>query len=195
MLHDRHGERHRLLAPCGQEGLHRREVATDRRGTGLGPALHCACHDAPHVGVHHGDGLPVREARHGAYGSITYAGLLALLYAEVPRDDPRVVSAVDFAARHWTLDENPGMGDQGLYFYYNVIARALTAGGMDAIARKDGAGGPIRWREELACKLTATQRPDGSWANVNNRFWENDPVLATAYALLALRHAQGGNAD
>ncbi len=130
-----------------------------------------------------------------AYGSITYAGLLALLYAEVPRDDPRVVSAVDFAARHWTLDENPGMGDQGLYFYYNVIARALTAGGMDAIARKDGAGGPIRWREELACKLTATQRPDGSWANVNNRFWENDPVLATAYALLALRHAQGGNAD
>jgi squalene-hopene/tetraprenyl-beta-curcumene cyclase len=33
------------------------------------------------------------------------------------------------------------------------------------------------------------QRPDGSWANDNNRFWENDPVLATAYSLLALEYA------
>lgn len=125
-----------------------------------------------------------------AYGSITYAGLMALLYAEVPQNDPRVVSAVDFAARHWTLEENPGMGDQGLYFYYNVIARALTAGRMDVIARKEAVGETIHWREELARKLTAVQRPDGSWANSNNRFWENDPVLATAYALLALREAQ-----
>jgi squalene-hopene/tetraprenyl-beta-curcumene cyclase len=127
-----------------------------------------------------------------AYGSITYAGLMAMLYAEVPRDDPRVISAVDYAARHWTLDENPGMGSQGLYFYYNVIARALTAGRMDAVVRKDGAGGPIRWREELARKLTTLQNPDGSWANANNRFWENDPVLATSYALLALQLAASG---
>lgn len=124
-----------------------------------------------------------------AYGSITYAGLMALLYAEVPRDDPRIISAVDYAARHWTVDENPGMGDQGLYFYYNVIGRALTAGRMDVIARKDGAGEPIHWREELAVKLVALQKPDGSWANTNNRFWENDPVLATAYTVLALQRA------
>jgi len=126
-----------------------------------------------------------------AYGSITYAGLMALLYADVPRDDPRVVSAVDYAARHWTLDENPGMGDQGLYFYYNVIARALTAGRLDAIVRRDGAGGPIRWREELARKVMSLQTPDGSWANENNRFWENDPVLATAYSMLTLQLAAG----
>ncbi len=127
-----------------------------------------------------------------AYGSITYAGLMALLYADVPRDDPRVVSAVDYAARHWTLDENPGMGSQGLYFYYNVIARALTAGRIEEIARKDGAGAPIHWREELARKVVSLQKPDGSWANENNRFWENDPVLSTSYALLALQLAAGG---
>ncbi len=127
-----------------------------------------------------------------AYGSITYAGLMALLYADVPRDDPRVVSAVDYAARHWTLDENPGMGDQGLYFYYNVIARALDVGAMDVIVRKDGAGEPIHWRAALAQKLVSLQKPDGSWANANNRFWENDPVLATSYALLALEIATDG---
>jgi squalene-hopene/tetraprenyl-beta-curcumene cyclase len=127
-----------------------------------------------------------------AYGSITYAGLMAMLYSEVPRDDPRVISAVDYAARHWTLDENPGMGSQGLFFYYNVIARALTAGRMEAVVRKDGAGEPIRWRADLARKLATLQNPDGSWTNANNRFWENDPVLATAYALLALQLAAGG---
>jgi squalene-hopene/tetraprenyl-beta-curcumene cyclase len=125
-----------------------------------------------------------------AYGSITYAGLLSMIYADVPRNDPRIASAVDFAARHWTLDENPGMGEQGLFFYYNVMSRALHTARLDQIARKSGGDGAIAWREEVARKVVSLQRPDGSWANANNRFWENDPVLATAYALLALAHAR-----
>jgi squalene-hopene/tetraprenyl-beta-curcumene cyclase len=49
----------------------------------------------------------------------------------------------------------------------------------------------LDWRAELARKLIAIQRiePDsghGYWLNDNGRFWENDPVLATAYCLLAL---------
>ena len=125
-----------------------------------------------------------------SFGSITYVGLLALIYADVTRADPRVVSAVDFAARHWTLDENPGMGQQGLYFYYTVMGRALATAQIDAIPRAKG-GAAIAWRDELVRKLLALQRPDGSWGNPNNRFWENDPVLATSYALLALEYASG----
>lgn len=124
-----------------------------------------------------------------SYGSITYAGLLSLVYARVPRSDPRVVSAVDFAARHWTLAENPGMGQQGLYFYFNVLSRALDTARLDAIPRTDGA--PIAWRAELIARLAALQQADGSWANANNRFWESDPVLATAYALIACQNAAG----
>ena len=30
------------------------------------------------------------------------------------------------------------------------------------------------------------QQPDGSWANPNGRWWEKDPNLVTAYAVLAL---------
>jgi squalene-hopene/tetraprenyl-beta-curcumene cyclase len=123
-----------------------------------------------------------------SFGSITYAGLLSMIYANVAREDPRVTSAVDFAARHWTLEENPGMGTQGLFFYYNVMARALAVSKFEAIPRKHG-GAPIAWREELIRKLVALQRPDGSWGNPNNRFWENDPVLVTSYALLALEFA------
>lgn len=125
-----------------------------------------------------------------SFGSITYVGLLALIYADVTRADPRVVSAVNFASRHWTLEENPGMGLQGLYFYYNVMGRALATAQIDAIPRAQG-GDAIAWRDELVRKLVALQRPDGSWGNANNRFWENDPVLATSYALLALEYAAG----
>lgn len=125
-----------------------------------------------------------------AYGSMTYAGVLAMVHAKLEKSDPRVRSAVDFCSRYWTLDENPGQGQQGLYFYFNIMSRALSVAGLDAIP-KQKVGEEIRWREEVVKKIISLQKPDGSWANDNNRWWENDPVLATSYALLALEFAGG----
>ena len=124
-----------------------------------------------------------------SYGSITYAGLLALIYAQVSRDDVRVQSAFDWAAKHWTLTENPGMGDQGLYFFYNIIGKSLAAYGRDLVPQPDGT--TIPWRIKLAEKLVSLQKitPEngaGYWQNETGRFWENDPVLITAYTLVAL---------
>lgn len=124
-----------------------------------------------------------------SYGSITYAGLLALVYCDVDRADPRVQSALNWVSRHWTLDENPGMQDQGLYFFYNVMARSLAAGGIESIPREQG--GTIAWARELVAKVVSLRQEDGSWVNRNGRFWENDPVLATAYSVLALEFATG----
>jgi len=124
-----------------------------------------------------------------SYGSITYSGLLALIYANVSRDDARVRSAFDWSCRHWSLEENPGMGAQGLFFFYNVLTKALAAYGQGVIPR-EGAE-PLNWKEEVAGKLVSTQKIDpdglGHWINDTGRFWENDPVLATAYAILALQ--------
>ncbi len=125
-----------------------------------------------------------------AYGSMSYAGLLALVHAHLEKSDPRVRSVVEYGSRFWTLEENPGQGQQGLFFYFNVMARALSAAGMDALP-KHAAAGEIRWREEVVKKVMSLQKPDGSWANDNNRWWENDPVLATSYSLLALEFAGG----
>ncbi|MGI5868818.1 MAG: prenyltransferase/squalene oxidase repeat-containing protein [Kiritimatiellia bacterium] len=124
-----------------------------------------------------------------SYGSITYAGLLALVYCDVDRDDPRVQSALHWASRHWTLDENPGMQDQGLYFFYNVISRALTAAGLQEIPRESGDA--IPWAKELVDKVVSLSKDDGRWVNRNGRYWENDPVLATSYSVLALEFATG----
>jgi len=126
-----------------------------------------------------------------SYGSITYSGLLALVYCKLPPNDPRVRSALDWASRHWTLDENPGMGEQGLYFFYDIVGRALSVSGFESVPRPAERGGPVEWRSELLRKLRSLQRPDGSFANRNGRYWENDPVLATGYSAVAAAFAAG----
>ncbi len=40
-------------------------------------------------------------------GSMTYAGLKSFVYAGLSKDDPRVKAALDWIARHYTLDQNP----------------------------------------------------------------------------------------
>lgn len=120
-----------------------------------------------------------------AFGSMTYAGLLAMLHCDLTREDPRVRSTYRYVGKYWTLKENPGQGNQGLYFYYEVLARALTASQMEMVTLEDGT--QIDWREALAKELIERQQPDGSWVNTNNRFWEGDPALSTSYALLVLQ--------
>ncbi len=125
-----------------------------------------------------------------SYGSITYVGMLALMYADVSPADPRIKSALDWAVKHWSLDENPGMGQQGLYFFYHILTRSLTATGQDRIPQ--AAGEQLNWREAVAKKLVSRQRIDpatghGYWVNEDGRYWENDPVLTTSYTLLALQ--------
>lgn len=119
-----------------------------------------------------------------SYGSISYAGLLSYIYAEVGREDPRVRAVVDWLQNNYTLEENPGMGAQGLYYYYHTMAKALTAAGIDTLSLADGRR--VNWRKELTLKLLNLQREDGSWVNDNGRWWERDPVLVTAYAALTL---------
>ena len=122
-----------------------------------------------------------------SYGSMTYAGLLALIYAQVDSQDERVQSAKDWASRHWSLDENPGMGQEGLYYFFNVLAKTLAAAGDETLTLPDGR--TVSWREEVVRKLIALQKPEGFWVNENNRWWEADPNLVTAYTLLALSAA------
>src|SRR5205085_11381473 len=119
-----------------------------------------------------------------SYGSASYAGLLSYVYADLKRDDPRVLAVVDWLQKNFTLDENPGMGPQGIFYYYHTMAKALTIYGTDFIETKDGK--KVNWREQLAMKLLNLQKADGSWSNENGRWWEKDPALVTSYAIIAL---------
>jgi squalene-hopene/tetraprenyl-beta-curcumene cyclase len=122
-----------------------------------------------------------------SYGSMTYALLKSMIYANLTKDDPRVTAAVGWIKKNYTLDENPGLDKQGLYYYYHTFAKSMTAYGQAVIT--DDKGVQHEWRKELIAKLASLQRPDGSWANDADRWYENDPVLVTCYAILALEEA------
>ncbi len=163
------------------------------------------------------DGTVVSRLR--CYGSMTYAGFKSYIYAELSRTDPRVTAARAWIASHYTVAENPGLGDEGYYYYLVTFARALDAWGEPTVEvvkyphtksgwlpsprPKPEAGKPPPpnqraaseahyWAEELVTQLATLQLDDGSFAIRHDRWLENDPVLVTAYAVLALQAALGG---
>ncbi len=123
-----------------------------------------------------------------SYGSMTYAGLKSMLYAGVNDQDPRVRAAVEWITQNYGLDQNPGMGDAGLYYYYHTFAKALDALGRREVV--DNKGVKHDWRQELRSVLAQRQRPNGSWLNELDRWYEGDPKLVTGYALLTLHYCR-----
>ncbi len=125
-----------------------------------------------------------------SYGSMSYAGLLSYIHADLKKDDPRVTAVFNWLQNNFTLEENPGMGADGLYYYYQMMSKALAAHGADTLTLADGK--QVSWASELALKLINLQAADGSWVNSSGRWWEKDPTLVTAYSLLTLEilHSQ-----
>jgi squalene-hopene/tetraprenyl-beta-curcumene cyclase len=123
-----------------------------------------------------------------SYASMTYAGLKSMIYAGLSRDDPRVKAALTYITQHFTLDENPGLGQQGLYYYYHTFAKTMAVLGQPTL--KDANGAAHNWRSELVAALGKRQLREGGWVNPADRFMEGDPNLVTAYALLALAYTR-----
>jgi squalene-hopene/tetraprenyl-beta-curcumene cyclase len=128
-----------------------------------------------------------------SYGSMTYAGLKSMIYAGLKKDDPRVKAAWAWIAKNYTVEMNPGMelnnpanADDGLFYYYMTMGRALRAYGEQTIT--DAQGNKHDWRIDLINKIIALQKADGSWED-KKRFMEQNPVLATCEATLGLEEA------
>lgn len=121
-----------------------------------------------------------------SYASMTYTGLKSFLYAKVQPDDIRVQAAIDWIRRNYDVESNPGIGQQGLYYYYHVFAKALNELGDRTI--KDAEGTLHNWRSDLLHALAERQNADGSWINGTDRWYEGDPNLVSAYSLMALRY-------
>jgi len=107
-----------------------------------------------------------------SYGTTTADGVLALRAVGVPDDDPRIAKAIEWLKRHHQPDQAPGLDqgtDQnwgsGLRLYYaHAISRVLP---------------------RLPVKLPP-QADDGSFRNSNNLAKEDDPLIATTFALYAM---------
>ena len=119
-----------------------------------------------------------------SYGSMSYAGLLSFIYADVKKDDPRVVAALDWLRKNYTLEENPGLGKRGLYYYMHLMTKALIAADVQELTTNDGK--KVDWKSAVAQKLISVQNGDGFWLNDDGGFMENDKVLVTSYGVLTL---------
>ena len=119
--------------------------------------------------------------RFRSYGSTTADGILALVAAGAPATDPHVIAAQNWLTAHHRDMAVPGFvggayqrWPKGLAFYYSSSSmQAFRALRLDA-------GGAV------ATGLRQTQRPDGSWANPENLVKEDDPLIATPFAVRAL---------
>lgn len=123
-----------------------------------------------------------------SYGSMTYAGFKSMVYAGLTENDPRVKAALDWIGKNYTVDENPGVGSAGLFYYYHTFAAALNAAKTEEL--RDDEGQSHDWRGDLVAELAERQEADGSWANANRQWFENDKNLATAFALISLSYCQ-----
>jgi hypothetical protein len=87
--------------------------------------------------------------------TIQRPGLLSYVYADLDKDDPRVKAVYERLSRNYTLDENPGMGPEGLYYYYHKGNKNMNEikgkGGIVSpktakeLAEAGRGAGPDRW--------------------------------------------------
>ncbi|MDR2761899.1 MAG: terpene cyclase/mutase family protein [Planctomycetaceae bacterium] len=129
-----------------------------------------------------------------SYASMTYAGLKSMIYAGLTKEDKRVKAAYDWITKNYSVVENPGMGQRGLFYYYHTMSKAL--GVMDEKEIVDAKGKKHDWKAELTDQLLASQKSDGSWINEASPQWmENDPHLVTGFVLIVLAECEKTNAN
>ena len=126
-----------------------------------------------------------------SYGSISYAGMLSYAYADLKQDDPRITAVKKWLEDNYTLEENPGMGAQGQFYYYYLMTKALTVYGAENLELTNGK--KVDWRKQVGLKLMGLQDQDGSWINKKaSRWWENEKPLVSAYSVIALSYLHRG---
>jgi len=120
-------------------------------------------------------------ARFRSYGTTTADGTLALIALGYQPADVRLRAAERWLTTHHRDMAVPGfVGEvyqrwpRGLAFYYaSASAQAFRALGLPQAA-------------QVADSLKNTQRADGSWTNAENLVKEDDPLIATPFAIRAL---------
>lgn len=120
-----------------------------------------------------------------SYATATADGLLSLLATGLPREDERVQDALNWLRLHsdWSYPEgiprdNPAQWDLVLKFYH-IAVRAEAFAALDL---------PAPGRQSALDLLAALQAPEGYFSNpYGGPNKEDDPVLATALAILALK--------
>lgn len=121
-----------------------------------------------------------------SYGTTTADGILALLACQVPADDERIQGALHWLEENPTITNIPGYGGRGSivhadtalqFYYFAALARVMERFPLSMLATRHDA---------LRKEVNRLQQLDGSWSNPSKLMREDDPLIATAFAITAL---------
>jgi hypothetical protein len=128
-----------------------------------------------------------------SYGTATCDGLMLLAWAKdaFEEGEEKLVQSAEQAAQQWLIDHPavdrvPGFEDappetgwqQGLLFYY-LMSLAQASQFLPEDVR-------IERRQAILQQLLSMQKEDGRWQNESARMREDDPLIATSFAIVAL---------
>lgn len=122
-----------------------------------------------------------------SYGTTTADGLQAMLFAGVEADNEMFRAPLSWLEKRSAVEAVPGFEDlspeigwqRGLRFYY-AQSLASVIPQLPEPAR-------TQRRNALAQSLIKSQQMDGSWKNESARMREDDPLISTAFVILALQ--------
>jgi hypothetical protein len=127
--------------------------------------------------------------RYHSYGSATADGLRCLIHCGVAESAPRLQAARSWLMKHFQSARHPGtyaerreMDRMAVYFYYAASLARVPSTLLTVQTDK----GQVPMKHLLAEELMKRQEEDGSWSNPAHAIRENDPLVATSFALLAL---------
>ena len=117
------------------------------------------------------------------YGSMTYAGFKSMIFAGFLKESKEVQAAFNWLKNHYDIENNPGLGKEGYYYYLHLMAKSLYIYNEDTLETKKG---KIFWKKTILKKMLSLQHYKGYWVNKEKRWQESNPVLTSCYALMTI---------
>ncbi|MEM9177482.1 MAG: hypothetical protein AAGC67_19880, partial [Myxococcota bacterium] len=130
-------------------------------------------------------GVRGEDGESRGYGSATTDGWHALAALGEATREP-AERAIAWLRAHHRLDANPGVEGGPMHVFGEAMRGYYRAGAASCF---EVARGPDGWRTALVETIASEQRPDGSFANPSPLQKEDDPLIATGFAVLALAAA------
>jgi len=150
---------------------------------------------APNTQYFEAKGELDESGRPASYESATCDGLLARLSCRTDHDTPAVKATVEWLGKRAAIDErdeeqrndvgNAAAWRRGLWFY-TAARRTAAMNRLLASVSAERKDIERKWRDETLAALLRKQRADGGWSNDSAAMREDDPLVATPLALLAL---------
>lgn len=145
-------------------------------------------HDGNKAGWELNDQVPDRN-KPCSYGSATADGIRGMLacgqFLGNSENRDRLRAALRWISDHRDIERVPGLKDRGegswseglKFYYWQSLAAVLPSLPVEA---------RMNMARHIRETLATCQSPDGFWQNDNGRMREDDPLIATSFALIAL---------